>query len=169
MERGVAYKADAIVFSEKEEARGIFIVLEGEVLLSISSSEGKRLSLRIARKGDLLGLSSSLSGNPYDVTAQALYPLSCHHSDDHTQCLHFLSREISRSLPCGDGRIEQACDHSLRTTSHRGAHLLSFREAGSFVSGLDRGGTRKGIKLAPSLLTGDNSKARRTTNEIPEH
>ncbi|MFZ0743043.1 MAG: Crp/Fnr family transcriptional regulator [Terracidiphilus sp.] len=69
-----SYAANVIVFSEKEEARGVFVVLEGEVKLSINSSDGRRLSLSIARKGDILGLSSALTGSPYEMTAETLYP-----------------------------------------------------------------------------------------------
>jgi CRP/FNR family transcriptional regulator len=62
------------LFSEKDESHGIYIVLEGEVKLSINPSEGRRLSLRIARKGDILGLASALSGSPYETTAETVYP-----------------------------------------------------------------------------------------------
>lgn len=74
MEHPHSYAANVVLFSEREEARGVFIVLEGEVRLSINSSEGKRLSLRIARKGEILGLASALSGNAYEMTAETLYP-----------------------------------------------------------------------------------------------
>lgn len=70
----MSYGANVVLFSEKEPARGIFVVLEGEVKLSINSSDGRRLSLSIARKGDVLGLSSALSGSPYEMTAETLYP-----------------------------------------------------------------------------------------------
>jgi CRP/FNR family cyclic AMP-dependent transcriptional regulator len=69
-----SYPANYVLFSEKEEAHGIYIVLEGEVKLSINSSDGRRLSLRIARKGDILGLASALSGSPYETTAETVYP-----------------------------------------------------------------------------------------------
>jgi CRP/FNR family transcriptional regulator, cyclic AMP receptor protein len=69
-----SYPANYVLFSEKEEARGVYIVLEGEVKLSINSSDGRRLSLRIARKGELLGLSSALSGQAYEMTAETVYP-----------------------------------------------------------------------------------------------
>ena len=69
-----SYGPNIVLFAEKEEARGLFVVLEGEVRLSINSSEGKRLSLRIAKKGDVLGLSSALSGSAYEMTAETLYP-----------------------------------------------------------------------------------------------
>ncbi len=68
------HQPNVVLFSEKEASRGIFVVLSGEVRLSINSSEGKRLSLRIARRGDVLGLSSALSGAGSDMTAETLYP-----------------------------------------------------------------------------------------------
>lgn len=74
MEIPHSYGANITLFAEKEAARGVYVVLDGEVRLSINSAEGKRLSLRIARKGDVLGLSSALSGGPYEMTAETLYP-----------------------------------------------------------------------------------------------
>jgi CRP/FNR family transcriptional regulator len=73
MELPSSYAANVVVFTEREPARSVFVILEGEVRLSINSSGGKRLSLRIAREGDILGLSSSLSGTAYDMTAETLY------------------------------------------------------------------------------------------------
>jgi CRP/FNR family transcriptional regulator len=63
-----------ILFSEKDPAPGIYIVLEGEVKLSMNSSDGRRLILRIARKGEILGLASALSGKSSEMTAETLYP-----------------------------------------------------------------------------------------------
>jgi CRP/FNR family cyclic AMP-dependent transcriptional regulator len=74
LQNPIAYPANRILFSEKEATRGVFVVLSGEVKLSINSSEGRRLSLRIAKKGEILGLASALSGNPYELTAETLYP-----------------------------------------------------------------------------------------------
>jgi len=51
-----------------------FIVVSGEVKLSINSSEGKRLILSIAKAGEVLALSSALSGMPSEMTAEILYP-----------------------------------------------------------------------------------------------
>jgi CRP/FNR family transcriptional regulator len=68
------YPAHAILFSEKDPPQGVFVVLDGEVKLSINSSDGRRLILRIARKGEILGLASALSGNSYEMTAETLHP-----------------------------------------------------------------------------------------------
>jgi len=68
------YPAGRIIFSEKDSASSIYIVLEGEVKLSMNSSDGRRLIMRIARKGEMLGLASVLSGKPSEITAETLYP-----------------------------------------------------------------------------------------------
>lgn len=70
----ITRSANVVVFSEKDESRGLFVVLEGELRISIASSEGRRLGLKIARSGDILGLGAAVSGAPYDVTAETLYP-----------------------------------------------------------------------------------------------
>lgn len=74
MEYPSCYAANVVLFTEGEPGRALFVILGGEVRLSINSSEGKRLSLRIAREGDVIGLSSTLSGTPYEMTAETLHP-----------------------------------------------------------------------------------------------
>jgi CRP/FNR family transcriptional regulator, cyclic AMP receptor protein len=68
------YPKGALLFVEKQDARGIYVLCEGEVKLSISSPEGKTLILRIARAGELLGLMAVMSGQPYEVTAETIHP-----------------------------------------------------------------------------------------------
>lgn len=69
-----AYPEGAILFMEKQESRGVFILCEGEAKLTISSSEGKTLILRIAKPGEILGLMATLSGKPYEVSVETLRP-----------------------------------------------------------------------------------------------
>jgi CRP/FNR family transcriptional regulator, cyclic AMP receptor protein len=111
-----SYAANVVIFSEKDPVEGLYIVLEGEVKLSINSSEGRRLSLSIARKGDILGLASVLSGSPYDVTAETLYPAKVAHIggrdflnflSHHPEAYQTVIEELSRS-------VTKACDQ-LRT------------------------------------------------------
>lgn len=45
---------------------------DGRAKLSICSENGKRLMLRVAGPGEVLGLSSCLSGKTYELTAEAL-------------------------------------------------------------------------------------------------
>jgi CRP/FNR family cyclic AMP-dependent transcriptional regulator len=118
MEFPHSYGPNVNLFAEKEAARGVFVVLEGEVRLSINSTDGKRLSLRIARKGDILGLSSTLTGNPYEMTAETLYPAKVAHVGRaeflaylarHPQVYPIVTEELSRQMM-------MACDQ-LRTVA----------------------------------------------------
>jgi CRP/FNR family transcriptional regulator, cyclic AMP receptor protein len=68
------YPAGAVLFLEKQDPRGVFVLCEGEVKLSISSRSGKTLILRIAKPGEILGLMATMSGSPYEVTAETLHP-----------------------------------------------------------------------------------------------
>lgn len=68
------YPAGAVLFLEKQEPRGVFVLCAGQVKLSISSSAGKTLILRIAKPGEILGLMAAMTGSPYEVTAETLHP-----------------------------------------------------------------------------------------------
>jgi CRP/FNR family transcriptional regulator, cyclic AMP receptor protein len=68
------YPKGAFLFMERQDARGVFVLCEGEVKLLISSSEGKTLILRVAKAGEILGLMAGLSGGAYEVTAQTIQP-----------------------------------------------------------------------------------------------
>jgi len=68
------YPKGAILFLEKQDSRGVFLLCEGEVKLSVSSREGKTLIMRIARAGEVLGLMATLAGTTYEVTAETIYP-----------------------------------------------------------------------------------------------
>jgi len=60
------------LFQEGRLPRGIFVVCEGRVKLSVCSEHGKRLMLRVAGAGEVLGLSATMSGKPYELTAEVL-------------------------------------------------------------------------------------------------
>jgi CRP/FNR family transcriptional regulator, cyclic AMP receptor protein len=106
------YPADAILFSEQQRSRGIHLLCEGQVKLSFSSSEGKTLILRIARPGEVLGLSSALSGNPYEVTAVTLRPcqIAFVSSADFQQFLRKHSAVFQRVASHLSSQYKVACD-----------------------------------------------------------
>lgn len=68
------YPKGALLFMERQDARGAFVLCEGEVKLSISSSEGKTLIMRVAKAGEILGLMAAMSGGSYEVTAETIHP-----------------------------------------------------------------------------------------------
>lgn len=66
--------AGAILFVEGQAPRGLFIVCSGKVNLSTTSREGKILILKTVHAGETVGLSATISGMPYEVTAETATP-----------------------------------------------------------------------------------------------
>ncbi len=126
------------------------MVLEGEVKLSINSTDGKRLSLSIARKGDILGLSSALTGSPYEMTAETLYPSKIapisrrdflNFVMEHPEVYQTLMEELSRQYT-----------HGLRAVAHGGAGFDSAGETGASAAGVERERTDDGMRNAVSVF-----------------
>jgi CRP/FNR family transcriptional regulator, cyclic AMP receptor protein len=67
-----SYPRSTLLFAEGRPVRGIYILCDGRAKLSICSDTGKRLMLRIAGPGEVLGLGATLSNTPYEITAELL-------------------------------------------------------------------------------------------------
>jgi len=101
------YPRGSVLFVEGQLARGIYILHEGRVKVSIASAEGKKLVMRIAEHGDLLGMNATLTGKPYAATAETL-----------DRCrLEFIPREALFTLLAQDHRgyagVAQALSRKL--------------------------------------------------------
>jgi CRP/FNR family transcriptional regulator len=64
------YPRGAVVFHEGNIARGVYVLSSGRAKVSISSADGKKLIIRLARAGDVLGLYAGLTGRPFEATAE---------------------------------------------------------------------------------------------------
>jgi CRP/FNR family transcriptional regulator, cyclic AMP receptor protein len=73
----------AVIFTEGQAPRGIFMLCQGQAKLSTASRSGKTFILRIAKPGEVLGLHSIVTGRPYELTAETMRPSQ----------LDFVSRE----------------------------------------------------------------------------
>ena len=62
------------VVHEGQPTRGLFILCSGQAKLYVNSAEGQSLTLRVVEEGEVLGLSSLISGEPYPATAETLCP-----------------------------------------------------------------------------------------------
>lgn len=69
-----SYPKGATLYVEGQSPRGVFILCNGRVKLSTSSADGRTLILRLAESGDVLGLPGTLTGKPYELTADVLEP-----------------------------------------------------------------------------------------------
>jgi len=116
MEFPTMYQPGVLLFSEKSTPTALFVVLSGEVKLSINSSDGKRLILSIARAGEILGLSAALSGLPSEMTAEVLYPAKIA-VIERSQFLNFLSHhpEVYQTVTEELSRQYKVACEQLRT------------------------------------------------------
>jgi CRP/FNR family transcriptional regulator len=69
-----AYPQGAVLFVEGQTPRGIFVICKGSVKLSLNSPNGRTMIVKLAEAGELLGLSATISGKPYEVTAETIDP-----------------------------------------------------------------------------------------------
>jgi CRP/FNR family cyclic AMP-dependent transcriptional regulator len=69
-----AYPRGAVLFVQGQLPRGIFVLCKGSVKLAINSPSGRALIVKVAEPGEVLGLSATISGNPYEVTTETIDP-----------------------------------------------------------------------------------------------
>jgi CRP/FNR family cyclic AMP-dependent transcriptional regulator len=64
----------ALLFVEGQPPRGVYILCSGRVKLSTSSADGRTLIVRMSEPGEVLGLPSTVTGKPYELTAEVIEP-----------------------------------------------------------------------------------------------
>jgi CRP/FNR family transcriptional regulator len=69
-----SYPKGATLFVEGQPPRGVFILCSGRVKLSTSSADGRTLIMRISDAGEVLGLPATVTGKPYELTADVIEP-----------------------------------------------------------------------------------------------
>jgi CRP/FNR family transcriptional regulator, cyclic AMP receptor protein len=89
IKRVALFPRGATLFAEDQPPKGIYVLCDGRAKLCISSENGKKLMLRMAGPGELLGLSATLSGRPYEVTAETV---------DASQVVFIKRRDLLRFL-----------------------------------------------------------------------
>jgi CRP/FNR family cyclic AMP-dependent transcriptional regulator len=109
-----------VLFAEGHPARGVYVLCTGSAKVSICSADGKKLIMRIARPGDVLGLYAGLTGRPFEATAEMLEPGR----------VSFISRQdlvelISRQEAFGLGLIQLFSEQFSEFVDHTRMLLLS--------------------------------------------
>jgi CRP/FNR family cyclic AMP-dependent transcriptional regulator len=103
------YPKGATLFVEGQPSRGLFVLCAGHVKLSTSSADGKTLILHISEPGDLLGLPATISGRPYEVTADVIEPTQANFIS-RTDFLNFLRDHGEAAL-----RVAQELSETYQT------------------------------------------------------
>jgi CRP/FNR family transcriptional regulator len=102
----VRLRAGSVLFSEGQESTNVAVLCAGRVKLTTSSRDGRTMLVRIARSGDLLGLSAVMSRTPYEVTAQAIDDslVLCY---EQRMFLHFIQNNAEGSLYAAECLAEE--------------------------------------------------------------
>jgi CRP-like cAMP-binding protein len=65
-----------MIYAPDEPASELYVVKDGRVALNLISSEGRTLTVQVAKPGDVFGHAALLTDGTYDTFAQALNPTS---------------------------------------------------------------------------------------------
>ena len=123
-----SYPKGATLFVEGQAGRGVFILCNGRVKLSTSSVDGKTLIVRIAEPGEVLGLPATVTGKPYELTADVIEPTQANFIS-RTDFLNFLRDhgEVSLRVAQQLGETYHAAVAEMRSIglSHSAAEKLA--------------------------------------------
>ncbi len=127
----ITFPAGGILFTQGEHAHCVAVICAGRMKLTCCSREGKTLLVKIARPGDVLGLSATLSNTPYEVTAQALERVEIKVFSG-SEFLHFVRGNGEGSMHAAESlnseyqsALSDACRLALSSSiAGRLAHLL---------------------------------------------
>jgi CRP/FNR family cyclic AMP-dependent transcriptional regulator len=109
------YPRNAVLFNEGHVARGVYVLCTGSAKISICSADGKKLILRIAKPGDVLGLYAGLTGRPYEATAELLEPSR----------VSFVSRQVASQEAVGMALVQIFSEQFSEFVDHARLLLLS--------------------------------------------
>jgi len=124
------YQNGAVFFGAGEAAQGIFVLRAGKVKIAACSNKGRSLVFRMARPGEVLGLSATVTGNPHQVTAEAIG--SC--EADFVERGDFLRFLDCRPEACF--QVVQMLSHEVRGVNEQVRLLHGARSASSRLATL---------------------------------
>jgi CRP/FNR family transcriptional regulator len=146
------YEAGAGLFRAAEPARGVFLIRVGKVKIAASSGKSRTLALRIAWPGELLGVSATVTANPYEMTAVAVEASEVDFAS-RADFLNFLNRYPAACFEVVQMLSREICSIEDQVDFFRVARLASGRLAGLLLAWCDDRGveTEQGIQLTIPL------------------
>ena len=160
------YETGSVLFSAGEGSEGVFLLRGGKAKLEVSSGNGKTLTLRIAWPGELLGLSATITGHPYETTATTMGPSEADFVA-RADFLHLLNR-----YPEACFQVVQMLSHEVSTVEDRAGFFRPARSASGKLARLllawcEDGGaeTEEGIRLVVPLSEREIGQMIGTTRE----
>jgi CRP/FNR family transcriptional regulator, cyclic AMP receptor protein len=119
-----------VLFAEGDPVRGVYVLKTGSAAVSVSSSEGRVVILRLAHAGEVLGLNCVLSNSFYGTTVKTLAP--CY--------IDFMSRaeliEFSEKSQAGANALLRLLSRELTQLTERTRSLLLPQTASARLANL---------------------------------
>lgn len=133
--------ANAVLFQEWETPTRLLILLDGCAKISMNTSTGRKVILRIARPTELLALSPILTGRSHELTAETLHrcriasiprQMFLDFLTRHPDVYQCVARELSleRSRACARMRI---IEHSSLAAARLAMFLLEWSVGSSVI------------------------------------
>jgi len=160
-----AYPERAVLFVEQEAPRGVYFLCKGRVKLSMTSSEGKAVILRIAKPGEVLGLHAVVSGEPFQASAETVEPCQVNFIR-REDFLQFLRNNPEASIHAAQqlsANYQAACEQirSLGLT-HSASEKMARFLLDSSTSGQE---TKQGIRVRMTMTHEEISQIIGTSRE----
>jgi CRP/FNR family transcriptional regulator len=160
-----AYPEHAVLFVEQETPRGVFILCKGRVKLSMTSSEGKAVILRIVKPGEVLGMHAVVSGQPYQASAETIEPCQVNFVKGE-DFLRFLRQHAEASIHAAQqlsANYQAACEQvrSLSLTHSASEKVARFLLESSVNGKL----TKEGIRVRLTMTHEEIGQIIGTTRE----
>ena len=140
-----AYPRGAVLFMEGQPAHGIFILCMGQAKLSLSARDGKAIILNLAEPGEVLGLGATVSGKPYELTAETMTPCQVNFVK-REDLLRFLKQNSEACFKVAEQlsvKYNNAC-HEIRTLGL--SHSAGERLANLLLDWSCRNGQSKSVE-----------------------
>ena len=119
-----------VLFAEGDPVLGVYVLKTGSAAVSVSSSEGRVVILRMAQAGEVLGLNCVLYNSFYDTTVKTLAPC----------CVDFMSRaeliEFSQKSQAGANALLRLLSRELTQLTERTRSLLLPQTASARLASL---------------------------------
>ncbi len=125
------FPGGSVLFREGQESRSVVTLCSGKVKLIRSSRDGKTLLVKVAKPGDVVGLSAALTDSPYELTAEAMELVQAK-IFQRKDFLHFIGRHMEGTIHAAESLnleyrsvLNEASRLALSNTiTGRVAHLL---------------------------------------------
>ena len=119
-----------VLFAEGDVAQRVYILRSGSAAVSVSSTEGRVVILRMAHPGEVLGLNAVLANSVYDTTVKTLESC-CVHSIARAELIAFIE-----SNPVGAHTLVTLLSRELTQLTERTRSLLLPQTASGRLANL---------------------------------